>query len=56
MSVCLLQIIYPVTNGNAPPRAVRYDDLQFALRLEYGEMAEIALVCGADDGSELAAG
>ncbi|MGD8420023.1 MAG: cupin domain-containing protein [Gammaproteobacteria bacterium] len=40
----------------APPRAVRYDDLEFAPRFEYGHMARVAETCGADDGSELGAG
>ena len=45
-----------MTKGKAPPRAVRYDDLRFAPRFEYGEMAGVAAICGTDDGSELAAG
>lgn len=43
-------------NRKTPPRAVRYDDLEFAPRFEYGHMAEVAVICGAADGSELAAG
>ena len=40
----------------APLRLVRYQDLKFAPRFEYGEMAEVAGICGADDGSELGVG
>jgi ethanolamine utilization protein EutQ len=35
---------------------MRFDDLAFTPRFEYGEMAEVAGVCGAADGSELGAG
>ena len=45
-----------MTSRKAPPRAVRYDDLQFAPRFEFGEMARVAETCGAADGSELGAG
>ncbi len=44
---------------NEPRSAVRvvpFDALEFAPRFEYGEMAEVAGVCGSDDGSELGAG
>lgn len=40
----------------ARPRAVRFDKLEFAPRFEYGDMAQVAGVCGADDGTELGAG
>jgi len=38
------------------PRLVRFNEIAFAPRFEYGEMAEVAGICGADDGSELGAG
>jgi len=39
-----------------PLRVVRFDDLEFVARFEYGEMARVAGVCGADDGTELGVG
>jgi ethanolamine utilization protein EutQ len=45
-----------MTSRKAPPRAVRYQDLEFAPRFEYGDMAHVAETCGAADGSELGAG
>lgn len=33
-----------------------FDRLEFVARFEHGEMAEVAGVCGADDGSELGVG
>jgi ethanolamine utilization protein EutQ len=35
---------------------LRYDDLEFTPRFEYGDMARVAETCGAADGSELGAG
>ncbi len=35
---------------------MRFDDLEFAPRFEYGEMAQVAGVCGAEDGTQLGAG
>lgn len=40
----------------SPLRAVHFADLQFAPRFEYGDMAEVAGVCGAEDGTELGCG
>ena len=40
----------------SPPRLQRFDQIAFTPRFEYGEMAEVAGVCGADDGSELGVG
>lgn len=37
-------------------RVERFDGLSFAPRFEYGEMAEVAAVVGADDGAELGTG
>ena len=52
-----------VTKGNnmtsptkAELRVVCFDDLGFAPRFEYGEMAEVAGICGAEDGTELGTG
>jgi len=40
----------------APVRVMRFDQLAFAPRFEYGEMADVAGLCGAHDGSELGVG
>jgi ethanolamine utilization protein EutQ len=40
----------------APLRPMPFDQLEFAPRFAYGEMAQVAGVCGADDGSELGVG
>jgi ethanolamine utilization protein EutQ len=40
----------------SPVRVVRFEQLDFAARFEYGEMAEVAAVCGSEDGSELGTG
>ena len=45
-----------MTVEKAPVRVVPFDELAFTPRFEYGEMAEVAGVCGADDGSELGVG
>ena len=45
-----------MTTGKAAPRRVRFADLEFAPRFEYGEMAEIAGISGSEDGSEFATG
>jgi len=45
-----------MASGKAPVRVMRFDDLEFSPRFEYGEMAEVAGICGADDGSELGVG
>jgi ethanolamine utilization protein EutQ len=39
----------------APVRVMRFDDLAFSARFEYGEMAQVTGICGTDDGSELGA-
>ena len=38
------------------PKIVSPGKLSFTPRFEYGEMAEVAVVCGPDDGTELGAG
>lgn len=35
---------------------MRFEDLEFAPRFEYGEMAQVAGICGAEDGTQLGAG
>jgi ethanolamine utilization protein EutQ len=40
----------------SPVRVARFDAVEFAPRFEYGEMAEVAGVCGTADGSELGVG
>ena len=37
-------------------RVERFDRLEFAPRFEYGEMAQVAGVCGDEDGTELGVG
>ena len=43
-------------SDKAPLRLVPFTDLEFSPRFEYGEMASVAGVCGAEDGSELGVG
>ena len=45
-----------MSNEKAPVRVERFHDLEFAPRFEYAEMAEVAGICGADDGTELGTG
>ncbi len=40
----------------AAVRIERFNNLEFAPRFEYGEMAELSAVCGAEDGTELGVG
>ena len=40
----------------AAPRVEYFDQLEFAPRFEYGEMAQVAGVCGDADGTELGVG
>ena len=40
----------------AAVRVARFDELEFAPRFEYGDMAEVAGVCGDSDGTELGVG
>ena len=42
-----------MSTTKAPVRLERFQDLEFVPRFEYGEMAEVAGICGADDGTEL---
>lgn len=45
-----------ITQSPAPPRLVRFRDLDFVPRFEHGDMAELAEVAGAGDGTELGVG
>jgi ethanolamine utilization protein EutQ len=52
-----------VTKGNkmipankAEVRLQHFDELEFTPRFEYGEMAEVCGICGAEDGTELGVG
>lgn len=45
-----------LTIAKAPVRMTRFEDLEFSPRFEYGDMAEVAGICGAEDGSELGVG
>ena len=45
-----------MTVEKSPVRLTRFEDLEFAPRFEYGDMAEVAGICGAEDGSELGVG
>ncbi len=40
----------------SPPRIVKASSLNYTPRFEYGEQAQVASVCGADDGTKLGAG
>jgi ethanolamine utilization protein EutQ len=51
-----MQPVNVMSTEKSAVRVVRFDDIEFAARFEYGEMAEVAGVCGADDGSELGVG
>jgi len=51
-----MQSIIQMTTAKAATRLVRFDELEFTPRFEYGEMAQVAGVCGSDDGSELGTG
>ena len=48
-----MQPVNVMSTEKSPVRVAGFDDIEFAPRFEYGEMAE---VCGADDGSELGVG
>ena len=52
-SVFHMQPVNVMSVDKSPVRIVGFDDIEFAPRFEYGEMAEVAGVCGSDDGSEL---
>ena len=40
----------------SPVRVVKFEQLDFSPRFEYGEMAEVTAVCGSEDGGELGTG
>ncbi len=39
-----------------PPRVMRAKDHQFTPRFEYGDQAQVAVICGPDDGTALGTG
>ena len=45
-----------MSSEKAPVRLMPFDQLSFAPRFEYGEMADVAGVCGAEDGTQLGVG
>ena len=45
-----------MTAAKAAPRLVRFADLEFAPRFEYGEMAEVVGISDSEDGTELGTG
>ena len=51
-----MQPVNVMSTEKSAVRIVAFDDIEFAPRFEYGEMADVAGVCGADDGSELGVG
>ena len=44
------------TAGKAAPRVMRFSDATFIPRFEYGDQAQVASMCSADDGTKLGAG
>lgn len=40
----------------SPPRVMALSDVEFNPRFEYGDQAQVAQLCGADDGSKLGVG
>ena len=40
----------------SPVRLIRFEELEFSSRFEYGDMADVAGVSGSEDGSELGVG
>ena len=46
-----MQPVIDMTSAKAPVRMTRFEDLEFSPRFEYGDMAEVAGICGAEDGS-----
>jgi hypothetical protein len=47
-----MQPVNVMSTEKSAVRIVAFDDIEFAPRFEYGEMAGVAGVCGPDDGSE----
>lgn len=43
-------------SDKSPPRVMSLSDASFVLRFDYGEQAQVAQLCGADDGSKLGVG
>ncbi len=51
-----MQSINSMANNKIATRLVRFDELEFTPRFEYGDMAQVAGICGAEDGTELGSG
>ena len=45
-----------MSNEKATVRVERFGNLKFVPRFEYGKMAEVSRICGAEDGTEPSAG
>ncbi len=43
-------------SDKAPARVMSLDELKFTPRFEYGDQAQVAQLCGAEDGSKLGVG
>lgn len=43
-------------SNKSPARVMKLDAAQFVPRFEYGDQAQVAQLCGADDGSQLGVG
>jgi len=43
-------------SAKSKPRVMSLSDAEFSPRFEYGDQAEVAQLCGADDGSKLGVG
>lgn len=43
-------------SSKSPPRLMKIDAANFLPRFEYGDQAQVAQLCGADDGSQLGVG
>jgi len=42
--------------SKSAPRVIKLKDAEFSPRFEYGDQAQVAQLCGADDGSKLGVG
>lgn len=43
-------------SDKSPPRVMTLSEASFVPRFEYGDQAQVAQLCGADDGSKLGVG
>lgn len=51
-----MQTEIPMTRNKAALRVARFNDIEFSPRFEYAEMAQVAGICGDEDGTELGVG